>query len=67
LRRFLRVAPLYSALTAFMLLAFTLKPGLLRSFSFEWPHVLGSFAFWPRPVSSCTPSWNCRCCGGCNA
>lgn len=47
LRRFLRIAPLYYALTAFMLLVFTLKPGLLRSFSFEWPHVLGSFAFWP--------------------
>lgn len=47
LRRFLRIAPLYYALIVFMLLVFALRPGLLQSFVFEWPHVLASFAFWP--------------------
>lgn len=47
LRRFLRIAPLYYALTGFMLLVFAIRPGLLQSFVFEWPHVLASFAFWP--------------------
>jgi peptidoglycan/LPS O-acetylase OafA/YrhL len=47
LRRVLRIAPLYYALTGFLLLVFALRPGVLQSFVFEWPHVLGSFAFWP--------------------
>lgn len=64
LRRFLRIAPLYYALTGFLLLVFAIRPSLLQSFVFAWPHVLGSFAFWPvlHPVTGAAepvliPGW----------
>ncbi|UPY38521.1 acyltransferase [Sediminicoccus sp. KRV36] len=47
LRRLLRIAPLYYALTGFTLLVAALRPQLLQSFIFEWPHVIASVAFWP--------------------
>ncbi|WP_131547254.1 acyltransferase [Roseococcus sp. SYP-B2431] len=49
LRRFLRIAPLYYALTLLMLAIHAIEPRLLQSFVLDARHVLASFAFWPWP------------------
>ncbi len=46
-RRLARIAPLYWLSTAFLLIMAYAAPNLLKSTVISWPHVVGSFLFYP--------------------